>query len=71
MSDYVYEYIFNGTFDETIFNQGPVQDSELLTAVSSRVDIISTILNSNIGINSFSSFVSYNDVNYKVTVNTL
>jgi len=71
MSDYAYEYIFTGSFDEDIFNQGSVHDPELLSSVSSCVDIISTILNFNTGVNSFSSFVSYNDVNYKVTVNKL
>ena len=71
MSDYTYEYVFNSSFDETIFNQGPIQDVEFLSSVSSCVDIISSVLNFNKGINSFSSFVSYNDLNYKVTVNRL
>jgi hypothetical protein len=71
MSNYAYEYIFNGDFDQTVFDQGPVQDSELSILVSNCANMIASILKYNDGINCFSSFVSYNNVNYRVTVNKL
>lgn len=73
MSDFVYEYIFVGCFDATIFSQGPVSDADFSDSVQSTADLITQVLSFNAGIPSLSSITQYAATgdNYKVTVSRI
>lgn len=64
----VYEYIFTNNFDISVYNNGPVSDSEFLSTLEQQVSIISNILSFNPGIPRFSSFIKHNNDDYKITV---
>jgi hypothetical protein len=70
MSNFVYEYIFTGSFDDNIFSQGPISDADFQASVQSTADLITQVLTFNSGIPSLSSTVQYTATgdNYKVTV---
>lgn len=63
-----YEYVFTNSFDISIYNNGPVTDPEFLSTLEQQVTIISDILSYNPGIPRFSSFINYNNNDYKITV---
>lgn len=66
--DAVYEYVFINDFDINIFNNGPVLDDEFLTKIREQVQLMSNVLLYNQGIPTFTSFVSFNNQNYKITL---
>lgn len=70
MADFVYEYIFFNSFDESIFNQGPVSDPDFMDLVKLNADMITVVLENNPGIPVFSTSVEYDVTGdkYKITV---
>jgi len=68
MTSIAYEYIFIGTYDDAVFNAGPVLDEELKNKVKDAADLNAHVLLYNAGIPSLSSMVDYNNNTYKVTV---
>ena len=65
---YDYEYIFLDNFDMAVFSNGPVLDIEMSNLVQDCVNRINNILINNKGLRNLSTFVHYNGVAYKVTV---
>ena len=70
MTEFVYEYFFINSFDEAVFNNGPVSDVNFLNLVKETADMITTVLECNQGIPNLSSLVTYDVTGdqYKVTV---
>ena len=69
MSNIVYEYIFLKTFDEAVFNQGPItDDNDFLNKIKESAELNGHVLDYNPGIPSLTSLVEYNGSTYKVTV---
>ncbi len=67
-----YEFIFHNGYDPAVFSSAPVeQTSEFEDLLKNTVDTMSNILSMYTGVKTFSSFVTYNDKSYKVTVTTL
>ena len=66
--DNVYEYIFINEFDESVYNNGPVQDDVFLSKLREQVDKISHVLIHNAGIPMFTTFINHNNNNYKITI---
>jgi len=69
MSEYSYEYVFSNNFDLDVFNNGPVSDTAFLDILKPQAELVCNVLLYNSGINSFSTFVEYNNNKYKITVN--
>jgi hypothetical protein len=65
---YDYEYIFLDNFETGVFSNGPVLDTDMLNLVQDCVNRINHILINNKGLKNLSTFVHYNGVTYKVTV---
>lgn len=65
---YNYEYIFLDNFDMGVFSNGPVLDAEMLNLVQDCVNRITSILLNNKGLRNLSTFVKYQGITYKVTV---
>lgn len=67
-----YEFIFQKTYDHTVFSSAPVEQTpELEELLKNTVDTMSKILDMYTGVKTFSSFVTYNNKTYKVTVTNL
>lgn len=67
-----YEFIFNNEYDPTVFSSAPVeQNIEFQELLKNTVETMFNILNLYSGVKTFSSFITYNDKSYKVSVATL
>lgn len=66
---FVYEFIFQGTYDPTIFSNAPVEQTpEFEELLKNTVDGMSNILDMYKGVKTFSSFITFNNKTYKITV---
>lgn len=70
MSQYEYEFIFTGDYDESIFTSAPIADKSesLKESVVDEVSKIKHILSLYNGINVMSSTVGSQDKTYKITL---
>jgi hypothetical protein len=69
MSQYEYEFIFTGDYDESVFTSAPIDKSESLKdSVVDEVSKIKHILSLYNGINIMSSTVQSQNKTYKVTL---
>ena len=67
-----YEFVFEKIYNSTIFSTAPVEQTvEFEELVKNTVDTMSKILDMYGGVKTFSSFITYNDKTYKVTVTNL
>lgn len=67
-----YEFIFQKVYDQAIFTSAPVEHTaEFEELIKNTVDTMSKILDMYTGVKTFSSFVTYNDKTYKITVTNL
>jgi hypothetical protein len=65
-----YEFVFSKTYDNNIFINSPVtQTPEFEDLLKNTVDSMIQILNMYGGVKTFSSFITYDNSSYKVTVN--
>ncbi len=70
MSQYEYEFIFTGDYEESLFSSAPISDKSdsLKESVQDEVSKIKHILSLYNGINVMSSTVQSQDKTYKVTL---
>jgi tRNA U38,U39,U40 pseudouridine synthase TruA len=67
-----YEFLFQKTYDATVFSTAPVEQTvEFEELVKNTVETMSKILDMYGGVRTFSSFITYNDKTYKITVTNL
>lgn len=67
-----YEFIFQKNYDSAVFSSAPVeQTTEFEELIKNTVNTMSNILDMYGGVKTFSSFVTYNNKTYKITVTNL
>jgi hypothetical protein len=65
-----YEFVFSKTYDHNVFTNSPVtQTPEFEELLKNTVDSMIQILNMYGGVKTFSSFITHDNLSYKVTVN--
>lgn len=71
--DFDYELIFTDTFDQSIIDNSsiPNKSGDLVSLVQQEVSKIQNILSLYPGINTMTSFTTYDSVVYKITVKKL
>ena len=64
-----YTYIFHDTFEESVFNAGPLNnDSVFKELIQSKADCMGNVLKYNDGIPNITSLVEYNNNTYLIKV---
>jgi hypothetical protein len=68
--DFDYELTFNNTFDQSVIDNAdiPNKSEEFIAVIIQEINKISTILSLYQGVNTMSTFATFDSLSYKVTV---